>query len=417
MILAYQTIIIIKKQYQYIFYVNEKPYLCAITRTMRIFTIIKFSFLSVFISAVSLKSCKKTNETTRSVFLWKTQNGLEESDRETLESLSIAHTYIRYADIIWNPVYERSEPVEGASSYDFDIMTENSTAVIFITNEILVNLDFPDMKDFAQKITALYNKKHEAFASRYGRVKAYEILNYQSYSEVNWDTLEVKEDSLKKVWLSQNNNLLIDCDWSESTRDKYFELINELKISLRETEIQSTLRLWQYRDYKLAGIPPVKKCLLMCYSTGDPKNYNARNTIVDLKTIKKYITHSRYPLDLDIALPVYSWGTLFRNKEFVGIISPLSIEYLEENPLLFNQTDSVNFIVQRDTVLGDTYYRYGDELHYQGVNIEELISVAKWIKKKVKPKGNTIISLFSYDPIYFNQLGHENIKRVYRIFN
>jgi hypothetical protein len=122
-------------------------------------------------------------------------------------------------------------------------------------------------------------------------------------------------------------------------------------------------------------------------------------------------------MKLDIALPVYSWGTLFRNSEFAGIISPLSINYLEENPALFEKKDSVNFIIQTDTVLGNTYYRFGDELHYQGVNAEELINIAKWIKKMVKPDNAAIISFFSYDPLYFNQIGHENIRKVFHIFN
>lgn len=384
---------------------------------MRTLTIIKFSLLFVLFSAFTLKSCKQVDGPKRSVFLWKTNEGLKESDQKTLESLEITHTYIRFGDIEWNPVFQRSEPIEGADSWDFDAMSYYSTAVIFITNEVLQNLEFPEVKDLAIKVAAFYNEKQDDFSSRYGRIYAYENIEYENYSDVNWDAVKIKSDSLKDDWNLRNNQLLIDCDWSVSTKDKYFSLLKELKIILQKTEIQSTIRLWQYRDYKLAGIPPVKRGLLMCYSTGDPKDINTENAIVDYASIQEYITHSRYPMKLDIALPVYSWGTLFRNSEFAGIISPLSINYLEENPALFEKKDSVNFIIQTDTVLGNTYYRFGDELHYQGVNAEELINIAKWVKKMVKPDKAAIISFFSYDPLYFNQIGHENIRKVFHIFN
>ncbi|PLW92127.1 MAG: hypothetical protein C0592_12450 [Marinilabiliales bacterium] len=382
---------------------------------MRIIFIIKLSVLSVILSAFTLKSCKKEGgDSQRSVILWKSTEGLNETDEEVLNSLSVSHTYIRYADVEWNPVYERHEPVKGVNAWNFDYMSANSTAVIFITNEVLVNLTYPKMKDLALKIAALYKDRHEEFAKRYGNIFGY----YRNTNpDLDHETKRAQADSITTDWMKRNNKLLIDCDWSETTRDKYFALIKELKTELRDTEIQSTLRLWQYRDYKLAGIPPVERCLLMCYSTGDPKNPNTENAIVDFATIKKYITHSRYQTDLDIALPVYSWGTLFRNGEFAGIISPLTLNYLEGNPSLFQQNDSTHFTILRDTVLGNTYYRYGDKLHFQGVNIEELLEIARFIKSKLKPGEEDKISLFSYDPLYFNQIGHENIRKIYRVFS
>ncbi len=380
---------------------------------MRILFIIKLTVLSLIFSAFSIKSCTVSkSEPTRSVCLWKTNDGLNESDKEVFNSLSISHTYTRYADIIWNPIYERTEPVPGANSQHFDYISKNNTAVIFITNEVLENLTFPMMRDLALKIASLYNSVQNDFAERYGRINGFD------YDAPDFDYNESQHiaDSLSNDWLTQNNHLLIDCDWTVSTKDKYFDLLKNLKTELRKTEIQSTLRLWQYRDYKLAGVPPVKRCLLMCYSTGDPKDIDEQNAIVDFATIKEYITHSRYQTKLDIALPVYSWATLFRNNEFAGIISPMTLNYLEENPALFQKNDSTHFTIMRDTVLGDTYYRYGDKLNYQGVNTEELLEIAKWIKSKLKPGKDDMISLFSYDPLYFNQIGHENILKIYRVF-
>ncbi|KAF5030741.1 hypothetical protein DSECCO2_635030 [anaerobic digester metagenome] len=241
-----------------------------------------------------------------------------------------------------------------------------------------------------------------------------------SYSYGKWtiyyNAIEEDPDSIASHWMSENNELLIDCDWTVSTKEKYFSLLKELQKLDKNIEIQSTLRLWQYRDHELAGVPPVDRCLLMCYSTGNPSDPDEENAIVDLKTIKEYINHSDYPKELDIALPVYSWAVLFRKNEFRGIISPLTMAELKEMTFLEQMKDSTRFRVKTDTVIGDLYYRYGDELRFQGVNTKELTDIATWVDQKINPGKNSRVSLFSYDTLYFNQIGNENIDKIFHIF-
>jgi hypothetical protein len=298
--------------------------------------------------------------------------------------------------------------------YPNEASMRNITPVIFITNDVLEFTEASGIKELAGKIASLYKSMRKRFAEQYSDRIYWNMVYMDDYQNENGCRL--KTDSMKKVWEKENTQLLIDCDWSVSTKDKYFEMLSEMDTLLPNTEIQSSLRLWQYRDHDLAGIPPVKRCLLMCYSTGDPTNADEKNAIVDLESIKTYINHSHYPLKLDIALPVYSWATLFRNSKFKGILSPMTLDELKENSELCKQTDSTIFTVICDTVIGDTYFRYGDELRFQGVNADELLQIASWVHSKVKSGKGDKISLFCYDTLYFNQIGDENIKKVYSIF-
>ena len=349
-----------------------------------------------------------------SVFLWKNQQNFKESDKNLLDSLEISHYFIRYADIEWNPIYQRNEPIKGVKFNYNNIIPENISPVIFITNEVLLHSPPENIYKLAKNISDLYQFRHRELAEDFAWAKISKTKEYKSY---NYKEKQKKADSLSQIWIKNNNILLIDCDWSTSTKKPYFNLLQKLQKLLPNIEIQSSLRLWQYRDYKLAGVPPVNRCLLMCYSTGDPKDANIKNAIVDFRSIQEYITHSKYPLELDIALPVYSWASIFRDDEFIGLLSPFSFEKLKMNPEIYKQKDSTTYILNCDTVMGNTYFRYGDELHYQGINIKELIQIAEHINKKIKIDKDDKISLFSYDTIYFNQLGHENILEVYHIFD
>lgn len=373
----------------------------------------KLSLLSIIVPLIILfpNSQKKP---IHSVFLWKNQQNFKESDKKLLDSLKISHFFVRYADIEWNPIYQRSEPIKGVKFNYNNIIPENISPVIFITNEVLLHSPPENIYALAKNISELYQFRHQELAEDFALRKIYETKKINRY---DYKERQNKTDSLSQIWIKNNNILLIDCDWSTSTKKPYFNLLQKLQKLLPNIEIQSSLRLWQYRDYKLAGIPPVDRCLLMCYSTGNPKDANIKNAIVDYRSIQKYITHSKYPLELDIALPVYSWASIFRNNKFIGILSPFSFENLKMNPKIYKQQDSTTYILNCDTVMGNTYFRYGDELHYQGVNIKELLQIAEHINKTIKIGKDDKISLFSYNTIYFNQLGHENILKVYRVFD
>jgi hypothetical protein len=377
--------------------------------------LLRFQLLSAILPLIFLISCTGDDKPNRSVFLWKSKQVLEKTDRNRIRALGITHFFVRYADVHWNPIYQIVEPVAGSDPEYFSRIPYQITPVFFITNDVLVNSNNDNLLKLASNIASLYYGIHHEFAENYADALYYQFGNYSN--NVERPLFFCNIDSMAKRWQNRNHSLLIDCDWTVSTQEKYFSLLSEIAKLLPDIEVQSSLRLWQYRDYKLSGVPPVDRCLLMCYSTGDPANPDEHNAIVDYQTIQEYINHSHYPLELDIALPVYSWATLFRNRKLVGIISPMSLKELVADSSTYSRIDSTHFTVKLDTVMGNTYYRYGDEVCYQGIEANELMKISEWVDRMIDPSSNDKISLFSYDTLYFNQIGNENIKKVFRIFD
>ena len=61
----------------------------------------------------------------------------------------------------------------------------------------------------------------------------------------------------------------IDCDWTASTQEAYFEFLHYLKEKAKDKQIQlsATIRLHQLSMTP----PPVDRGILMMYNTGDVK--------------------------------------------------------------------------------------------------------------------------------------------------
>ena len=85
--------------------------------------------------------------------------------------------------------------------------------------------------------------------------------------------------------------LQIDCDWTESTRDKYFHLLSTLRNELERNKqiISATIRLHQVKYAAITGIPPVHRGMLMYYNMGKI-NATDNNSVYDKKIAEKYIS-------------------------------------------------------------------------------------------------------------------------------
>ena len=61
----------------------------------------------------------------------------------------------------------------------------------------------------------------------------------------------------------QFNYLQMDCDWTGSTWEPYFELLDRL--GRHYQTVTATIRLHQLKYFSKTGVPPVKKGILMYY--------------------------------------------------------------------------------------------------------------------------------------------------------
>jgi hypothetical protein len=115
------------------------------------------------------------------------------------------------------------------------------------------------------------------------------------------------------------DEIQIDCDWSNKSKNNYFKLLDDLKKTLNKT-LSATIRLHQIKYYDKTGTPPVDYGLLMYYNMSNITDINTKNSILDNSVAKKYhYNFDKYNLKLKLALPLYSQAVQFRHNKALDI--------------------------------------------------------------------------------------------------
>ncbi len=126
--------------------------------------------------------------------------------------------------------------------------------------------------------------------------------------------------SLQKKNGFDYHEIQIDCDWTMGTRNAYFALIRKLKQHF-PVKFSATIRLHQIADFDHTGVPPVDRGVLMYYNMSDFSDPDTKNAILDCAVARTYHKNfGRYPLGLDVALPLYSQATIIRFGSVVGLM-------------------------------------------------------------------------------------------------
>ncbi len=183
-----------------------------------------------------------------------------------------------------------------------------------------------------------------------------------------------------------------DCDWTESTRDKYFELLLCLKDKLQEkgASLSATIRLHQVRFFERTGVPPADRGMLMFYNMGRLEAWDEPNSILNLPAAEPYLKDfGSYPLPLGLALPLFRWGVLFRDGEMIRLLNQLSEERLINNPK-FKALDAGRFEVVEGTFLDGHYLYAGDLIRLEKVGRPQLEASAKRLAELPWPEELTI---------------------------
>lgn len=377
--------------------------------------IILFSFV-----AFSFLSCKKDKkfDVIKSFCYWKTDSYFGQEEDSLAKQMKLKHMYVRFFDVDWNPYAEEAQPV--ATIYNIRITDGlKITPSIFITNDVLLNSSKSQLDVLSERMAIRIKKLIDKYQTEKASTLAYKIADadYEKQkgnavqSRLNTDSITIAE---KPKFEKDIQELLFDCDWTESSKDNYFYLLEKLKSKFPNYKIASTIRLWQYKYYEKAGVPPVDKGLLMCYNMTNPTEYKTKNSIGTSDELADYITHDKYPLELDIALPLFSWSVLFRGGEFKGVIS--EYQDFEKSPIIFKKTDENKYTLQDDIQIGKFYARNGDEIKIEKISDDEIEDMIEIITEKVKISNTTKVTFFSFDKKYINDYGVQNISKYYESF-
>lgn len=364
---------------------------------------LKYTFI-IWMSVVFLTSCNKAEPKGECSFCyWKTNFSFSQSEREIWSETGANHLYLRYFDVDWNPSEQMAMPVSTISDRD-TLPCDRFTPCVFLTNRVFEKSSKEKLDSLSIRIKKRILDRSESFASS---------LYYARGNEYDEDSINRAKDLFEEKY----SDILIDCDWTERTKDNFFYFLEQMKKDFPDKEITSTLRLWQYNQRTKAGIPPVDRCLLMCYNMESANDYKVENSIASLSELHKYVSGEKYPKKLDLALPIFNWAILFRNERFVGLLGEVSKADYDNNVIEYEALGDGRYKLIVDKVIGNFFARKGDEIRVEMVSGNELQKMTGYLKSQIHFDDRSRITLFSWNELYIKNYGANEIKSIYTDFS
>ena len=192
---------------------------------------------------------------------------------------------------------------------------------------------------------------------------------------------------LDRIPPEQHRSLQMDCDWTGSTRDLYFQLLSRLKPHYDDLSV--TLRLHQVKYAQRTGTPPAHRGVLMYYNMSDIQDPSTKNYVLDNDVGKRYLENfDRYLLPVDLALPLYQQTRVIRQHKLVQLIGSTMLNSEKTTQLTGSKNSSANNryrVTQAHYWQG--YYLYqGDELVIDMVTKQDLKLTANLLKPVLNPR-------------------------------
>jgi hypothetical protein len=314
-------------------------------------------------------ACSRKKETEYSFYYWKSKATDSDVIKVALQKAKTKTIYMHFFDVDTDntdntaakdlfPKYTLEEVSPDFKQYDI-------VPVVYIVNNSLKNAD---IQELSTHIHSLID----------------EISEYQFHKKFK--------------------TIQLDCDWTTTTRANYFELIRLLK---KFYAVNATIRLHQIKYKAETGIPPVDQGTLMLYNMGNLDSIK-QNSILESSIVGDYINSSTtYPIDLDVALPLFSQTVLISKENQIRIVAGVEKASIEKDSLHFRKIDNQVFEVVQDILYKGFYLSPGYKFKFEEVSEDEIIRSYSMIKRSKIHLNNVLFYHLDDDA-----LQHVNLDRL-----
>ena len=318
---------------------------------------------------------QKQRIVTPAFYHWQTTLDITPGERRYLDSSGCKKLYVKLLDIGRDGNSGQTIPYSLLdASNPGDVAGIDLVPAIFITNEVFQNISPRETEWLAGKV-------------------ANALASFE-----------------KREGIRFSPEIQFDCDWTPSTREAFFSFLQKTRAYLPEnTRLSATIRLHQYKFPGQTGVPPVDRGMLMFYNTGDIENAADQNSIFSPGDAEKYVagTPQGYPLPLDLALPVFSWGLVYRDGELWKIIPEIPDTGLRDSSKFAGvdslpKAASVRYTVKNGTFLSGHYLRPGDVLRVERVPPALLCEAAR-LASKTGLAERTTVAFFHLDTLVLHR--------------
>ncbi len=319
-------------------------------------------------------SCTKSEKPVTSFYYWKTIFKFSETEKEALALNNVQKLYVRYFDIGLHSESNFPIPI---SPVRFEENPKEYTIVpvVFIQNKVML-LSNLDVNNLAQK-------------------------TFDFIEQIN---------SKNKIACQE---IQIDCDWTLKSKENYLRFIEAFK-KLSKKKLSATIRLHQVKYFKKTKIPNADSGVLMYYNMGSIAP-DSLNSIYDKKVAAKYLKSlKKYPLHLDFAFPIYSWGVHIRNNKVIGLRSKMNSNGLEKDSN-FEKISPIFFKVKKSNYKNGVFYEENDLLKIEEIKTEDLKEMAEDLRDNLVEKPNKII-FYDLDEFNLNNYEKNTFKQIISCF-
>ncbi|MBR5984287.1 MAG: hypothetical protein IK025_11295 [Bacteroidales bacterium] len=313
---------------------------------------------------------KKTENAGNAIYYWRTIFRMNDYERDFLKKHDIKKMYVKFFDV--DKSWEGDQAVPLGTTIFLDSIPQNLEIVptVFISSEAIA--DYPQ---FIDKLLARVIDMADVNGIKFGEMQ-------------------------------------IDCDWTESHADEYFSFMKELKKKLdpKGIALSTTVRMFQL-GYE---IPAADYGVLMCYNTGDIRNWETNNSILDTKDVEPYLGKlGKYKLPLSVAFPCFSWDVTFSDSyDNEGEKYMRGIEYDKydlSDTERFKKLSANKYEINIDE---DDYWtpKY---VRHEEVSLDEILDAKNMILKNL-PSSPTQIVMYHLDSVNLSKLSDDDVEKIYR---
>lgn len=350
----------------------KRQHLSESVRSMRhFFATLMLLALSVFL----WNSCTHTMENAvprpaPSVYYWRTIWKLSATERGFLQTHRIGKIYLRYFDVSTQD--GNAFPVGTVMFKDSLPANMEFVPTVFIDEQCLRG----DMQELAERIV-----------QRICRIT---------------DTHDVP--NVREIQL--------DCDFTARSRETYFRLLRHAREVLRKEGLglSVTIRLHQLS----MPAPEADYGVLMMYNTGNFRQQNGHNPILDLRDVQPYLSHLKdYPLPLCAAYPNYAWTLAFKQDRFHAILYGADLA----DSTLFHRLDENTYttVSARDIYYGDASVHLvpGEKIIRHACSATELLRIKEALAKR-RPDLHRQIIIYHLDSTNLQRYETNEYQMFYR---
>jgi hypothetical protein len=181
----------------------------------------------------------------------------------------------------------------------------------------------------------------------------------------------------------------IDCDWSLRSRDNFLEFIKVLK-SVSGKKLSATIRLHQIKYFKDLGIPEVDYGVLMYYNMGHI-SADSSNSIYDRETAHRYLPSLKvYPINLDVAIPLFSWGIHSRKGKVIGLLNQWTEQSVADTAN-FRFRNAHFYEAKHNFINRGHFFQEGDVIKLEAVASSDVLEMATDIGDHVSRRPSQVI--------------------------